>query len=194
MLRKPAILTIALLFVVVTTGQAAIWHFDKAHSNIGFKIRHLMVSNVSGRFTEYDGEITYDPDNPEETDISVTIKTASINTGVERRDNHLRSADFFDVEKYPDMTFKSKQAAKTVDGLKIIGDLTLHGITKEVTLTVEDIAGPISGAMGTRIGATATTKIDRRDFGLTWSKTDETGILIADNTVRIILDVELIKQ
>ncbi|MBU0517955.1 YceI family protein [bacterium] len=194
MLRKPALLTIALIFASVSIGQAAAWHFDTAHSNISFKVKHLMVTNVNGSFGEYDGVVKYDPDNPTAAEISVSIKTNSVNTNNDKRDDHLRSADFFDVATYPEMTFKSKQVAKTADGLIITGDLTLHGITKEVVLNVEEIVGPVPGMMGAAIGATATTKIDRRDFGLVWSKTLETGALVVDNIVKIILEVELIKQ
>ncbi len=195
MLKKSAFVLIALIFAAVSVGQAAEWMFDMAHSNIGFKVKHLMITNVNGSFDKFDGKVVYDPADPAKAQIDVTISTASVNTGNEKRDGHLSSADFFDVENYPAMTFKSTKFEKSEDGVKIVGDLTIRGTTREVKLKVDEMSEPVKGPMGgTRIGAEAHAKIDRRDFGLTWSKTVETGALVVDNVVKILLEVELIKK
>ena len=195
MLKRSTFAVLALIFVLTFSAQAAEWSFDTAHSNIGFKIKHLMITNVRGSFDTFSGKVEYDENEAAKAIIAFEIEAASVNTGNEKRDGHLKSADFFDVENYPKLTFKSSKVEKTGDGLKITGDLTIHGVTKAVVLDVEELVGPVKGPMGnTRIGATATTTIDRRDFGLTWSKTIETGGLVVDNEVKIVLEVELIKM
>lgn len=195
MLKKSVLVLIALTFVTVSVGQSTEWTFDKAHSNIGFKVRHMMITNVNGSFGKYDGTIVYDPADPSSAQIDVTIATASVNTNNERRDEHLRSAEFFDAGNFPEMTFKSTKFEKTEDGLMIAGNLTIRGITKEVHLKVDELVGPLQDPWGgTRIGAMAHTKIDRFDYGLAWNKTTETGELVADRTVKIVLEVELIKK
>ena len=186
-------MTVVLAFTSLSI--ASTWDFDRAHSNIEFKIKHLMISKVRGSFDSYSGQLAYDENDITKSKVEISIDVASINTGNQQRDDHLRSADFFDVEKYPKMTFVSREIFRTDDGLKIKGDLTLHGVTKEVILDVEGPTPPVKGPMGNmRMGATATTKIDRRDFGLTWSKALETGGLVVDNKVMITLEVELIKS
>ena len=193
--RRSFIALFVLVFAVTSSSLASTWDFDKAHSTIEFKIKHFMISKVRGSFDSYTGQVEYDENDVTKSKVEVTIDVASINTANEQRDDHLRSADFFDVEKYPKMTFTSKEIHKTDEGLKIAGDLTIHGVTKEVILKVEGPTPPIKGPMGNmRMGATATTKIDRRDFGLTWSKTLETGGLVVDNEVMITLEIELIKK
>lgn len=195
MVRRPLLLLLALAFLTTSSSQASTWLLDTAHTSIGFKIKHLMITNVNGSFQKFDGKVEYDREDLSKSQVAATIEVASINTDNEQRDEHLRSADFFDVEKYPQMTFRSKEVARTEDGLKIAGDLTLHGVTREVILKVSDMSEPVKGPMGNlRMGAMATAKIDRRDFGLTWSKTLETGGLVVDNIVKIILEVELVRQ
>lgn len=176
-------------------SSAATWTIDPDHSNVGFKVRHLMVSNVKGSFEKFTGTIDVNEKDITKSKIDVSIDTASINTNVQKRDEHLRSADFFDVTKYPAMTFVSKKIAKTGKGkLKVTGDLTLHGITKEVILDVEGPAKESKDPWGnTRSGAVASTKINRKDFGLVWNKALETGGVAVGEEVTINLEVELIK-
>ncbi len=195
MLRKSYTALLTVVFAFTSLSIASTWDLDKAHSSIEFKIKHLMITNVRGSFDSFTGHVDYDENDVTKSKVEVTIDVASINTGNQQRDDHLRSADFFDVEKYPKMTFVSKKIHKADGGLKVTGDLTLHGVTKEVILNVEGPTAPVKGPMGNmRMGATATTKIDRRDFGLTWSKALETGGLVVDNKVMITLEVELIKS
>jgi polyisoprenoid-binding protein YceI len=195
MFKKSAFVLIALIFATVSVGQTAEWMFDKPHTSIDFKVKHLMITNVHGSFDKFDGKVVYDPADPSSAQIDVTISTASVNTGNEKRDDHLRSADFFDVENHPEMTFKSTRFEKTEEGLMIVGNLTIRGITKEVQVKVDELVGPMKDPWGgTRIGATAYAKVDRFDYGLAWDKVIETGELVAGRTVKIILEVELIKQ
>lgn len=174
---------------------ATTWNIDPEHSNIGFKVRHLMVSNVKGQFDKHNGVVTIDDKDITKSKVEVTIDTASINTNVQKRDDHLRSADFFDVATYPAMTFVSKKVAKAgKDKLKVTGDLTLHGITKEVVLNVEGPTGESKDPWGViRRGAVATTKISRKDFGVVWNKALETGGVVVGDEITITLEVEMMK-
>jgi len=175
-------------------AEAATWALDPAHSNVGFSIRHMMVSNVRGNFAEFGGTVTGDPKDPGGAVIEATIDAASIDTGDEKRDAHLRNPDFLDVEKYPTITFKSKKIEAAGAGkAKVTGDLTLHGVTKEVVLDVEGPSAPIQDPYGnTRAGASATTKIDRKDFGITWSKSMDGGGLVVGDEITITIDVEAV--
>lgn len=175
---------------------ASTWTIDPDHSNIGFKVRHLMVSNVRGSFDKHSGTVEIDDKDITRSKVNISIDTNSINTNVQKRDEHLRSADFFDVTKYPTMTFVSKKVAKAgKDKLKITGDLTLHGVTKQVVL---DVAGPTKESKdpwgNIRKGATATTKINRKDFGLVWNAALETGGVTVGDEVTITLEIEMIKK
>lgn len=174
---------------------ATTWNIDPDHSNVGFKVRHLMVSNVRGSFDKHTGVVDINDKDITKSKVQVTIDTASINTNVQKRDEHLRSADFFDVAKYPTMTFVSKKVAKAgKDKLKVTGDLTLHGITKEVVLVVEGPTNESKDPWGNiRKGATATTKINRKDFGLVWNKALETGGVAVGEEIAITLEIEMIK-
>jgi polyisoprenoid-binding protein YceI len=187
-----AIIALALPFA----ASASTWVIDPDHSNVGFKVRHLMVSNVRGSFDRHNGVIELDDKDITKSKVQVTIDTASINTTVQKRDDHLRSADFFDVAKYPTMTFVSRNiAAAGTNGLKVTGDLTLHGITREVVLDVEGLSGESKDPWGNvRRGATATTRIDRKDFGLVWNKALETGGVVVGDEVLITLEIEMIKK
>ncbi len=168
---------------------------DASHSHASFSVRHMMISNVRGEFAKFSGEVGYDPEHPEGTTASVTIEVASVNTREEKRDAHLRSADFFDAENHPSMTFRSKSARKSGDGLVLVGDLTIRGVTHEVSLTVEEITQEGKDPWGnTRIGGSAHTKIKRSDFGLTWNAALEAGGVLVGDEVKIALEVELIKQ
>jgi polyisoprenoid-binding protein YceI len=187
----------AILFALALPAMstAATWNIDPDHSNVGFKIRHLMVSNVKGSFEKHSGTVELDEKDITKSKVEVSIETASINTNVQKRDEHLRSADFFDVAKYPAMTFVSKKVAKAgKDKLKVTGDLTLHGITKEVVLNVDGPSKESKDPWGNiRKGASATATINRKDFGLTWNKALETGGVVVGDEVNIIIEIELIK-
>jgi len=165
--------------------------FDKAHSHVGFTVKHVL-SMVPGEFKEYDGSFSFDEKKPEASKVKVTIQAASINTNVDRRDAHLKSPDFFDVEKFPTLTFVSKKVSKGEgeNKYKVEGDLTIHGVTKAVTLDVEYLGTDTMMGMET-IGFSATTTIDRRDFGLVWGETmaSAAGNLIVANKVTINLEI-----
>lgn len=189
-----SIITITALALPVL-ASAATWNIDPEHSNVGFKVRHLMVSNVKGSFEKFSGVVDINEKDITKSKVSVSIDTNSINTNVQKRDEHLRSADFFDVAKFPTMTFVSKKIAKAgKDKLKVTGDLTLHGISKEVVLEVEGPAKESKDPWGNlRSGATASTKINRKDFGLVYNAVLETGGVAVGEEVAISLEIEMIK-
>ena len=171
------------------------WKIDPSHSGIGFSVRHMVVSKTRGRFVKWSGEIRFDPQNLAASSVEVTIDPGSIDTADAQRDAHLRSADFFDVDKYPVATFRStKVEDHGGDRYRITGDLTLHGVTRPVVLegTFEGSGKDPWG--GERAGFLATTSIDRRDFGLTWNKALETGGLLVGEKVDLTLEVEAIRQ
>ena len=176
-------------------ASAATWNIDPDHSNVGFKVRHLMVSNVKGNFEKHSGVLDLNEKDITRSKVSVTIDTASVNTSVAKRDEHLRSADFFDVAKYPTMTFTSRKVAKAGNGkLKVTGDLTLHGITRQVVLNVEGPAKESKDPWGNlRTGVNASAKINRKDFGLVYNAALETGGVAVGEEVDISLEIEMIK-
>jgi polyisoprenoid-binding protein YceI len=163
--------------------------FDKAHSTMGFQVRHLF-SKVPGKFDDFDGKIQFDESNPENSSVEVTIKASSVDTGVQMRDENLRSGDFFDVEKFPEITFKSKSVKRTGENTgEVTGDLTMHGVTKEIVLKVE-LLGKGAGPHGKPAsGWEAKTNLKRSEFGLTWNKAIE-GMQIAGDDIEIDLRVE----
>jgi polyisoprenoid-binding protein YceI len=169
---------------------------DPAHSVADFKVRHLMVSNVRGEFSGVSGTVQFDRENPANSSIEAKIDVNTIQTRDAQRDAHLKSADFFDVEKYPTMTFVSKKVAKNgSDDYKVTGDLTIHGVTKEVVLDVEAVAPEVKDPWGNvKAGASAKTKINRKDFGLVWNVGLEAGGVLVGDDVQIHLDLELAKQ
>lgn len=184
--------TLLLLPVIARAG----WEIDPAHSRIGFKVRHLMVSTVSGEFRKYRALIDIDDTAIEKSSVSVTIDTASIDTGIAKRDDHLRSADFFDVSKFPEMTFVGRRITRSAGGpILLAGDLTIRGITRPVTLTVTELTQPVKDPWGgERRGASATAEINRKDFGLTWNRALETGGVVVGDQVRIEIDLELVRK
>jgi polyisoprenoid-binding protein YceI len=188
------ILTLFLILPVLS--QAANYQIDPDHSSVQFKVRHLMVSNVKGDFNKAKGSVMIDDSNIPDLKVELTIETASVDTGHAKRDEHLRNADFFDVAKYPTITFVSKKVMQAGQGkLKVTGDLTLHGVTREITMDVEGPTQEIKDPWGKfRRGATATGKINRKDFGLTWNRALETGGVVVGEDVDIYVEVELIKQ
>lgn len=177
------------------TPQTAAWKLDPAHSVAEFKVRHMMISNVKGQFTGVSGTLTYDPANPAASSVEATIDATSIKTGEEQRDTHLKSPDFFDAAKYPTLSFKSTSVKRTGDGeAEVTGDLTIHGVTRAVTFKVEGPTPPGKDPWGnTRIGASAVTKINRKDFGLTWNAALETGGILVGEEITINLDVQFVK-
>lgn len=190
---KP-ILTLVLVLGAAPAAFPQKYTIDGAHSKAQFSVRHMMVSNVRGEFTRMKGTIDYDENNPAGIRIEATIEAASVNTGEPKRDEHLKSPDFFDAAKYPTITFRSKSARKTSSGLAVAGDLTMHGVTKEVILQVEWPSPEVRDPWGNlRRGATATTKINRKDFGLTWNAALETGGVVVGDEVAITIDVETMR-
>ncbi len=178
-----------------TATQLPRWTIDAAHTHVGFGVRHMMISTVRGEFSELSGEVLLDPKAPESGKIKASIEVASINTRNEDRDKHLKSADFFDAENHPHITFESKAIRRQGDGLEIVGDLTIRGTTREVTLKVDELTAEHGDPWGNRrIGASAKTSISRSDFGMTWNSALEAGGVLVGDEVKIALEVELIKQ
>ena len=176
-------------------GQKTAWIIDAAHSNVGFSIKHLMIATVRGSFREVQGSVTVDESDPTTARIDITIPTASVTTADEKRDAHLRSADFFDVERFPNMTFRSKRVERqSGDSFRVIGDLSIRDVTKEVALEVE-LLGRAKDPWGNeKAGFEATTKIKRADYGLTWNAALETGGVLVGDEVKISIEAELQKQ
>jgi len=178
---------------IAVHAEPAHWDVDPDHSTIEFRVSHMVVSKTTGRFMDYAGFIEMDAEAGTVKAIEATIKTGSVNTHHEKRDAHLRNADFFDVEHYPTMTFKLKSQKKTADGYTAVGDLTLRGVTKEVTL-VGHFNGATKDPWGNiRAGFNAEGKLNRKDFGMVWNKSLDSGGLVVGDEVQIRLDVECIK-
>ncbi len=171
------------------------WQFDPAHSEINFSARHMMISNVRGRFEKFTGQVNFDEANPANSSVAVQIEPASLNTREAQRDAHLRSPDFFDVEKYPTITFEStKVEVLDPHHARLTGDLTIKDVTRPVTLEVE-YAGLSKSPWGTtNAGFTASTKINRKDWGLTWNVALETGGWLVGEEIKIDLEIEIVKQ
>ena len=178
----------------VTTAMRTQWTLDTTHSNVEFSVRHLMIATVKGRFADVQGTVVIDESDPTASEIDVTIPAASIDTRVAQRDEHLRSADFFDVEKFPVLTFKSRRVAVKDDALEVTGDLTIRGVTRPVVLDVTSHGRQLDPWGGQRAGFEAKGKIRRSDFGLTWNQALEAGGVAVGDEVKITIDVELVKQ
>lgn len=174
---------------------ASTWKIDPDHSSVAFSVRHLMVSNVKGSFAAFSGTVDLDDKKVTGSKVSATIDPASIDTNVKKRDDHLRGSDFFDVAKYPEMSFVSKKWMQEPDGkLKITGDLTMHGQTREVVLYVEPFSKESVDPWGKiRRATSATARINRKDFGLTWNKALDNGGLTIGDEVNISLEIEMIR-
>jgi polyisoprenoid-binding protein YceI len=184
---------IALLFWP-SVLPAASYRIDPAHSVVGFTVRHMMVSNVSGAFSKLSGTVDFDPSNPSQSMVDVTIDAASVDTRNSGRDNDLRSANFFDVATYPAITFRSTRVDKAGQGkYRVVGNLTMHGVTKEVVLDVDGPTPEIRTQGRFRAGASASTKIDRKDFGITWNRALDNGGVVVSDEVRINIEVELVR-
>jgi len=188
------LLFVAMLwFPLMAHAEPARWNLDPEHSTIEFRVTHMVVSKTAGRFTDYAGFIDMDAEAGTVTAVEATIKAGSVNTNHEKRDAHIRNADFLDVEHYPTMTFKMKTYKKTAESFIAVGDFTLRGVTKEVTL-VGRYNGSTKDPWGnTRAGFSAEGKLNRKDFGLIWNKTLDSGGLVVGDEVQIRLDFECIK-
>lgn len=178
-----------------TTSATTNWKIDPAHSAAEFKVKHMMISNVRGRFTDINGTLTFDSANPGRSSVEASFPIASLHTGDDKRDGHLKSPDFLDAEKFPTAAFKSSEVNKTADGeFAVVGALTLHGVTRNVSFAVEDFSAPGKDPWGnTRRGLTATARINRKDFGLTWNTALETGGVLVGDDVQITLDIQFIQ-
>lgn len=175
-------------------SQAVSYTIDPSHSTAGFKIRHLMVANVRGEFSNVTGTVVFDPADPANSKVQASIDATTIHTRDEKRDAHLKSADFLDVEKFPTIDFVSTKIAGSGEEWKVTGDLTIHGVTKQVVLDVEGPAPEAKDPWGnTKTGASATTKINRKDFGLTWNVALETGGVLVADELTITLELELLR-
>lgn len=175
--------------------MASQWSFDIAHSNISFAVRHLMISKVRGQFKSWSGSFDYDPQDPKRSQIFVRIDAASIDTREEKRDAHLRSADFLDVAAFPEIQFRSTGVRPTADdSFSVRGDLTIRGVTRPVELSVERLGQGKDPWGGERVGFSAKTAIQRKDFGLTWNQALETGGVVVGDKVEIEIDLEALVQ
>jgi len=188
MSRLLLVITAAIALSASAFAQAKAWQIDPNHSAAQFSVRHMGISTVRGAFTKVSGTVTYDPADPSKTALEASIDASSVDTRVEKRDNDLRSPNFFDVAKFPTLTFKSKHVEATGTGkLKITGDLTIHGVTKEVVLDVDGPSAPVQDPRGnSHMGASASTKINRKDFGVNG------GSAVVGDEVPITIDVELV--
>lgn len=180
------------LAAVSLQAEPSTWKIDTSHSAAQFSVRHMMVSTVRGGFGTLTGTVIYDPANLAATTVEAEVDVNTIDTRNERRDKHLRSADFFDVEKFPKMTFKSKSVRPVAPGkMQLIGDLTIRGTTKEVTFDVEGPTAPVNTGRGLKMGAVATAKINRSDFGITWNRAIEAGGVTVGDEVTLTIDIQL---
>lgn len=190
----PSIVLAVVLLAALPVAAQSTWTIDSAHSAAQFHVKHLMISNVRGEFSKMSGTVTFDGKNYSTIKAEAVIQTASINTREPKRDDHLRSADFFDAAAHPTIVFKSTRVEDVRgNNFKLVGNLTIRGTTRQVTLDVE--ATQIVKGMNNekRIGAQATTKINRQDFGVKWNRTMDAGGIVVGNEVQIVIDLELMQ-
>jgi polyisoprenoid-binding protein YceI len=179
----------------MTPAGVTTWTIDPSHSNVEFAVKHLMISTVRGRMTRFTGELTLDEANPARSSVRAEVDAASIDTRDDRRDEHLRSADFFDVANHPTVTFASRAFdGDAREGWRMTGDLTIRGVTRSVTLDVTESGAGKDPWGGERRGFAASTVVDRRDFGLNWNQALETGGVVVGHDVKITMDVEAVRQ
>jgi len=182
----------------MATTQAPVtsttWKIDPVHSNVEFAVKHLMISTVKGRFTDVEGEIVIAANDPSKSSVTATLKSASIDTRTGQRDDHLRSPDFLDALNFPEINFRSTRISGDASEFKVTGDLTIRGVTRQITLDATNEGAGKDPWGGERIGFSASTKLDRRDFGLTWNQAIETGGVVVGNEVKVSIDVEAVKQ
>jgi len=192
-LRPFLAIIVGLLLAGLALG-ADTYSIDPAHSSITFTVRHMVISNVKGRFTDFSGTLVYDEQDLTKSSVEIIIKAGSINTDVKQRDDHLRSGDFFDVAKYPDITFKSTRIEKKGEVNVAIGTLTMHGVSKEVAIAFK-IGGKAKDGSGvTHLGAEGRFQINRQDYGVAWNRTLDNGGLMVGNDVQMELNIEAVKK
>ena len=171
------------------------WEIDSSHSGIHFSVRHLVIAKVRGQFSRWTGAVVVPDNDFDRASLEVVIDAASIDTGVTDRDAHLRSGDFFDVERFPEITFKSTDVTRTaIDRLRVTGELTIKGVTRDVVLDVEQLGTAKDPWGNERAAFSATTAIDRREFGLTWNQVLETGGVMVGDRIDIAIDIEAVRQ
>ena len=193
MVRKLLFAALA-FFVLAHVALAAEFKVDKAHTNVGFRVAHIVVAKTTGSFNDFDASFTYDPEDMGSFSLTATIQAVSIDTNVEQRDNHLRSSDFLDVANHPTITFTSTSLMMGADGIVVVGDLTIRGVTKQIELPIT-IVGPVQGPGGaTVVGIEGRAIINRHDFGVSWNNTLDNGGLIVSEEVRLEIDAEFIQQ
>ena len=195
MKRFMSLITVMLLSLPLS-AFASTWTLDPDHTAAQFKVRHLMISNVKGVFEKISGTLNLDDKDVTKSKVDVVIDIASVNTNIKKRDDHLRSADFFDAAKFPSMTFTSTKVEKNgTDKLKVTGSLTIKGVTRPVVLNVEGLTAEIKDPMGNvRRGASASTVVNRKDFGVNWNKTMDNGGAVVGEEVAIQIEVEFIRK
>ncbi len=194
---RTKLLTTFVLAALLLTGSsfaAEKFTIDPVHSFVGFSIKHLVISTAKGEFTTFEGEVMLDEEKMENSSVMVTIDASSIDTNNPDRDKHLRSADFFEVEKFPTITFKSNKIEKTSDGLLMHGDITMHGVTKEITIPFDFLGKTTTPYGQTLVAFEGETELNRKDFGIEWNKVLDTGGLTVGNEVQIELHIEAIKK
>lgn len=191
-MKRILLSTIAIAAMLTQTANAASYTIDSMHSKTGFEISHLVISTVDGRFNTFSGTVEMG-NTLDKLQVNATIDANSIDTGIQKRDDHLRSPDFFDVAKYPSITFKSKKVSGSKDKLKILGDFTMHGVTKEITLNAKYLGSVVDQMGSERVAFQANTAIKRKDFGLAWNKLVEAGPMVGDD-VSIKLTIEATKN
>lgn len=186
-------LSVALALPVLAAADPVVYKVDPDHSGVGFTIRHF-VSNVSGRFKDFDGVIKYDKANPAASSVSFTVQAKSIDTDNDDRDNHLRTPDFFDAEKFPTWTFSSTSVkAADADTLEVTGDMTIKGVTRKVTIPV-DVLGSVKTPRGEKAGFEASFKLDRKEYGIAWNRALEAGGAVLGDEVKVVISVEADRQ
>jgi polyisoprenoid-binding protein YceI len=192
---KAILTTMALTAATVASAEVTTWNVDRSHSWVGFSVKHMMVTNVRGEFGAFKGTVTTEGDDAATAKIDVTIDTASIDTRDAKRDEHLRSADFFDAANQPTIRFVSTGVEKAGSGLKLKGDLTMRGVTKPVVLDVTEVTQAIAdGWGGRRVGVQATTKLNRKEFGVSWNKALDAGGVVVGDEVTVTLDLQLVHK
>lgn len=189
-------LSLATALAVPAQAQTDTWEIDTAHSQSTFSVKHLMVTTVRGQFGQTSGKVQWNGKDVSTISVEATIDATTINTREQKRDDHLRSADFFDVEKFPTITFKSKRVEAASGGkFKLVGDLTMRGVTKEVVLDVEGPTSAITDMQGNqRVGATATTRLNRKDFNIVWNRALDGGGVVVSDEVDVTIDLALVKR
>ncbi len=189
------VFTFVFSLICLSSANAQDWQIDRAHSAAQFSVRHLMVSTVRGHFGKLTGTVRYDPKTPAAASVQAEVDVSTIETREPKRDAHLKSPDFFDVAQFPTMTFKSTKVEPAGAGaLNVTGDLTIRGVTRPAVFRVEGLTEPIKDRAGLRMGAMATAKINRKDFGMTWNRVLEAGGLTVGDEVTITIDVELVQR